>query len=180
MIDRKARNEASALLRQMMSGRIEIWDFLGWAETVETDDRGVQAAAEFGAQFDDDLGPDRLGRRNTPRSTRRQAARIILFLRSDREYEWPPFPYCGPMDALKGFGSVLACLGSAFAMLVAGINAILLSIVGRGALTLFRLSRESRRRRLAWEATGDYFVWPYFRHEDLCDDKRLPSSRSHS
>ena len=174
MIDRNARNEASSLLRQLMSGRIEVWDFLEWAEDLQTEDRAVQEVAAYGSGFDDDLGPDRLGRHNVSKSQRREAARMILFLRSDREYEWPPFPRCGPWDTMTGFLSMLGVFFGGFGLLCGMLNAFVFSLLGKSITTLAWLSRESKRRTLAWESSGDYFVWPYLRTEDLDEDKTLP------
>ncbi len=156
-----------------MPSRIEVWDFLEWAETLDTSDRAVQEVAEYGCNFDTEFGPDRLSRNSVSREQRRLAARMILFLRSDRGYEWPPQPLSGPGPALLGCGSVLACFGSAFGLVVAGLNAILVSIFGASVATLVWLSRESTRQTLAWQASGDHEAWPYFRLEDLVKDKTL-------
>jgi len=76
---------------------------------------------------------------------RREVLRWILFLRSDREYEWPPFQW------------------------VDGI----LADIGHSLMSLLTLGYwRKRQRRIAdrdfqhFKLAGDYDVWPFMRRSD--------------
>ena len=76
-------------------------------------------------------------------------ARCILFLRSDREYEWPYFSTRHPLMQLS-------------------FEDLILSV-----LTLGHHYRDKREEHIVsfyeWQKLGDYEVWPFFRKSDYQD-----------
>ena len=91
MIDRKARDDYAQLLRHFAAGRVLNWDYEDIADPlVDSDDPALFPV--FWAVWPTycDIrkhtltGADRLDR-----DARRVVARCILFLYSNREYEWP-------------------------------------------------------------------------------------------
>ncbi|RYY86497.1 MAG: hypothetical protein EOO15_14340, partial [Chitinophagaceae bacterium] len=74
-------------------------------------------------------------------------ARCILFLRTDREYEWPYFDTNNPL-------------------LKFSLKELILSI-----LTLGHYYRNRREEHLVsyyeWQKVGDFDVWPFFRRADF-------------
>ena len=83
------------------------------------------------------VGKDRIGP-----ATRRDVLRWVLFLHSDREYEWPLFRTINPaIDSMSGCLLSLATFG-------------------------FLPHRRKLRAYEQWRQSGDEDVWPFFRRDD--------------
>ena len=96
MVDTRARNLLAERLRHLASGRItndEFEDSL-W---VNTEDRGYWAVKDYalGGIYGDLEEYKLAGNRALTKAQRRMVARLIVFLHSDREYEWPRHRYEG-------------------------------------------------------------------------------------
>ncbi len=90
MVERDARDRLALLLRRLATGRItndEFEDALPWG----SEDAAIWAVFREGAWcLYDDLDEHRLvGKHRLSRENRREVAKWILFLKSDKEYEWP-------------------------------------------------------------------------------------------
>jgi hypothetical protein len=84
-----------------------------------------------------------VGQHRLSAERRRDVLRWVLFLRSDLEYEWPPFRLINPaLVSLSGF---------------------LLWLLTFGVLTRRRFARQFAD----WQIRGKYGVWPFFRHSDF-------------
>jgi hypothetical protein len=90
MVDRNARNEVVLLLRQLVTGRITNDEFEDRQPLGSSDLAVAEVFLRGASGFYSDLDEYRLaGRHRLSRSERREMARLILFLKSDLEYEWP-------------------------------------------------------------------------------------------
>ena len=87
MIDRKARHELLALVRAFISGQLTNFEFERNAPLSEDNIIGV--VEEYLWLFYDDFKEHRFNRRGMSKTMKKELARIVLFLNSDREYEWP-------------------------------------------------------------------------------------------
>ena len=141
MISRTDRDHLALLLRRLASGRIYNDDYDGDQPCASTDLAVTEIGWEGWGLYSDDRryrlrGPDSL-----PRESREHVARAVLFLQSDLEYEWPPFPRPG--------GVVL--------------HVRLL----REVLTLGLVGWAAPRTEREWRAAVDLSVWPFRRRADL-------------
>jgi hypothetical protein len=93
MIDREARRQVAELLRHLVSGQItndEFEDRLPQGSA----DRGVSEISSEAWYLYSDLWEHRLvGEQRLSPEARTSVARTVLFLQSDREYEWPEWPF---------------------------------------------------------------------------------------
>ena len=136
-IDRAGRDRLAECIHQLAAGMVSNREFERKAEFASADDaiRGVF----FGGPWVlyDDLRIYRLrGRDRLDPRVRRDAARWVLFLKTDLPYEWPATPF----GLLGGIVYVLA-----------------------NVLTLGRVGRRARRQ---FARHGDIAVWPFVRRAD--------------
>lgn len=90
MVDRDARDKMVLLLRRLVTGRITNDEF-EVQQPISPADPAVMAIYRGAWCLYSDLHEHRLtGRHRLPREARREVARLILFLKSDLEYEWAP------------------------------------------------------------------------------------------
>ena len=90
MVDRDDRDKMVLLLRQLAAGRITNVEFEGRQPPGSPDPAVAEVFLRGASGFYSDLHEHRLaGRHRLSRSERRELARLILFLKSDLEYEWP-------------------------------------------------------------------------------------------
>jgi hypothetical protein len=137
MTDREGRNTLAQSLRHLVSGQITN-DQFGDAARIESDDAAIHAVRDQAWLLYSDLHEHKLSGSNAlSKSDRRIAARFILFLQSDLEYEWPPHPFSG------GVGIILR------------LFSLVLSL---GIIPYFVNKR--------WKASGDFAVWPFMRRID--------------
>jgi hypothetical protein len=203
MVDRQLRRRLSQDLRQLVTGRMtnDAFDDVYFDQYAGATDAAVVEVAEFGyGLYNSDLVvPYRLrGKYAVDKSARRTAARCILFLRTDREYDWPHWPHgigtlrllwcIAAVGQLAGLPSVVALLillpimlsePIAFAWPVVVIwPACVLGVASFSFSLWYRYSSSAeqfRRRTPQWRAwldAGDYDVWPFLRREDFFHARR--------
>ena len=109
MIDRDSRNVVAEAIRALAAGIITNDEFEGRLPT-RSQDPAVYELFSSGAWFlYDDLHEHRLaGRYRLRPEARAEVARWVLFLKTDREYEWPP---SSGFVAALWFVALLATLG---------------------------------------------------------------------
>lgn len=92
MIDRKARDVLAEQIRHLVAGQISNDEFED--RLPESTDAAIWEVFWNGAWgLYDDLSEHKLrGRNRIEKKYRRDVARWVLFLKSDLEYEWPPYP----------------------------------------------------------------------------------------
>lgn len=90
MIDLDARNEFAELLHQFIAGRIENFDFEN--RVPNSDDPAINEIWwQAGWPLYDDFKTHKLnGEWRIPNEYRRELAKAILFLKTNKEYIWPP------------------------------------------------------------------------------------------
>ena len=90
MIHRQSRNELALILRQYVAG-LKTNDDLDNV-VVDCRDRGAMAVKqEAWFLYDDNYQHRAIGQHSIGRSDRREIARMILFLHSNKEYLWPDY-----------------------------------------------------------------------------------------
>jgi hypothetical protein len=153
MIDRTARDTAALLIRRFAAGRLTNDEF-DEAFPRSRLDQALSAIEGRAWHLYDDFETHRLtGRHGLTRAGRREIARWVLFLHSEVEYEWPWFNwYRGARR--RGSGRAL------------------LNLLMMGWLEA-RMAREEAGMA-AFQRTGDFAVWPFFRPPDFEAARRQP------
>ena len=136
MIHRESRNHLALTLRQYVSGRVTNYEL----DSVEVDwrDRGavaVQHATWF--LYHDTHQHKATGRNRLNSTQRKEVARCILFLHSDKEYLWPEYSF----PPLKN---------------------VVLNI-----LTLGWWNTRQATKWAQYKESGDIDVWPFISHEEF-------------
>ena len=99
MIDRASRDRLAALLRDLSDGNVSKDEF--HQQLPRSKDLAVREIVEQAWLLCRDLPePKAAGLKKLPRDARGEVARWILFLESDREYEWPAL---SPLARALGF-----------------------------------------------------------------------------
>lgn len=170
MVDTERRRKLALHLRHLSVGLITNDDFEeaiaddvtnGWlpeqyyhSEEAKSDDPIIQPMLELCWGLYDDTRQHKLTKSDElTQEALKIIARCILFLRSDREYEWP---YFGMNNPLLKFS----------------LKDLILTI-----LTLGHHYRNKREEQLTsyyeWQKLGDYEVWPFFRKADYQKQLKL-------
>jgi hypothetical protein len=163
MIDYERRKKLAFHLRQLSVGLTSNDDFEealmddvthGWlpeqyyrSKEAEFDDPIIQPMLELCWGLYDDTRNHKLVRSDVlPEQALKIIARCILFLHSDKAYEWQYFNTNNPLLRFS-------------------LTDIILSI-----LTLGHHYRNKREKHIIsyyeWQKTGDYEVWPFLRNQD--------------
>jgi hypothetical protein len=165
MVDAKRRKKLAFLLRQLSAGLITNDDFEeavmddvsdGWlpeqyyrSKLAQSDDDDpiIKPMLELCWGLYDDTRQHKLTKGDElTTEAKKIIARCILFLRSEREYEWPYFDTNNPL-------------------LKFSLSDLILSI-----LTLGHHYRNKRERHIIsyyeWQKLGDYEFWPFIRKSD--------------
>lgn len=152
MIDRPSRDRLAELIRHLVAGRISNYEFEE-ALPLESRDPAVWEVFRNGAWcLYGDLEEHRLvDRKRLGREARREAARWIVFLKSEREYEWP-----ASRHRLSGW---LALAHLAHLLTLKSPVGLLVHLLVAWAW--------ARWRRRLWRRSGDPAVWPFLRAGDL-------------
>lgn len=88
MIDRTSRDQLAELLRHLAAGQISSGEFHD--RRPRSNDLAVREVIEQAWLLCRDLPEQKVsGRKKVPRDSRGEVSRWILFLETDREYEWP-------------------------------------------------------------------------------------------
>jgi hypothetical protein len=147
MIDIEGRNTLAQSLRHLVSGLITNDQFED-AARIESDDAVIHAVRDQAWLLYSDLHEHKLsGSDAVSKSDRRIVARLILFLQSDLDYEWPPHPFSG------GVGIILRLFSF---------------VISLGIIPHYVNKR--------WKASGDFAVWPFMRridYEGVLNDPRF-------
>jgi len=202
MIDRDLRDQLSQDLRWLITARISNYTFddAYSDQYIGSQDPAVVRIAEFGYGLFSDTPEYRLnGRHAVDPATRRNAARCILFLRSDHDYDWPPWPLTTCMPRLLSLlADVGATIGTAlticFLLITAnpGVEEIgfgwpiilfwPLGLMGFASCVYSvwyfcggrRIVIKHSRHWQAWLRHGDHEVWPFRWREDFYEARRRP------
>ena len=112
MVDRESRTQLAELIRHLVSGRLTNYEFED--RLPRSTDPAIWEVSLSGAWcLYSDLWQYRLiGKYRLPEEARHEAARWILFLKTDLEYEWP---------RLGRFRSLLLLLGNILTIGLFGI-----------------------------------------------------------
>jgi hypothetical protein len=146
MVDRIARKQAAETIRHFVSGQITNDDFIE-RYPHSRNDPVIWALYDTIWCLYDDIAIHKLtGKDALPKEIKKRIARWLLFLYSDKEYEWPRISSPGfcdfPTDSW--LGKVMRILFS-YGVIEAGFM-----------------------------ACGDYDVWPFLSREDFEDARRKP------
>ena len=189
MIDRTRRTSLSHDVRRLVTGRMtnDAFDDVYHLDYLEAKDSAVAniAAYCYGLYSSDLLFPIRLrGRHAVDADSKQAAARAVLFLRSDLVYEWPKFSDCHNLWLVSGIGFLvipgsISLLIVGTLLLFSGELPMAIPFLGFGLLVLTAAFLGQRTsvsiRNSEWDTftkSGDYEVWPFFRHKDFEDAKK--------
>jgi hypothetical protein len=180
MIDRPARDQLAEKLRHLISGRLTN-DQFDAARPEDCEDDSVHAVWQWAyTLYGSDLPfPYRLrSRHRVSWDLRQQAARAIVFLHSDIEYEWPSFdgfpapfwgmpfgPGCCLLLGLPALAVALisACVAEWWQALWIGLVSLRFLIIPMRWLLSHRAQMEQARQ---FYAAGDVGIWPFMNAEN--------------
>ena len=184
MVDSDLRKSLSQDVRRLVTGRMTNDDFddAYYEHYDSSDDRAVREIAGFcySLYSSDLLLPMRLrGRHALDAETKCSCTRAVLFLRSDLEYEWQPFPDDPGLRTLSAFAYMGIPAG--IALLLVGTPLALSGDLQFGgpffAGGLFTLIGSvwfcrswPKMLEPQWKSfrdSGDYDVWPFLRQSDF-------------
>lgn len=135
MVDRDSRTAFAALLRRLMIGQVTGDEFECAVDELGSSDPGIRAVrTQAWACYTEGEPVER----DFARAVRLDIARSILFLQSDAEYLWPPYP------------------GGDFPIYNWLFN----------ICTLGWWERRKADRLREWEQHGDFAVWPFHSRSD--------------
>lgn len=146
MIDRDARNRAAETIRHYVCGVITNREFERRYPASKTDPIIRALDDSLWATYEDVSTHKLAGRNAVPKDLKERIARWLVFLYSDREYEWP------------GIGD------AAFRDLPAD------SWFGRAVRSLFWYEERSA----TFMEYGDYDVWPFRRRDEFEEALKNP------
>ena len=130
MVDRASRDACAQALRRLMRGELNGEEFELVVDELGSPDPGIRAIkTQAWACYSDYSPVDR----TTARAVRPDIARSILFLQSDAEYLWPPYP-SGDFPTYNWLFNIF---------------------------TLGRWARRKADRLRQWQEHGDFTVWPF-------------------
>ncbi len=91
MVDREARDGYAELLRHFAAGRVLNWDYEDASDEFTDSDDPAVFGVFWGVwpAYCDIRKHHMAGKNRLDKTGRRTVARYVLFLHSDREYEWP-------------------------------------------------------------------------------------------
>lgn len=172
IIDRKARDELADLLERYVRGEASEGDIEEFIVPLETDDPGLLAVAHFNTTLARDTsGAPALSNPKVQRKIR-MMERIILFLRTDMEYQWERVrlplwtlalaPVALAVFALLMFAAFVAAepIASLFARIGISIDSMDVFLVGSVALPIAAILLLERLLGV----NGGY--WPFYRQRD--------------
>jgi hypothetical protein len=174
MIDKERRRKLAFHLRQLSVGLTTNDDFEnaitedvsdGWLPEQyyrskkakeEQEDQIIRPMLELcWGLYDDTKQHKLIGSHELPAESLKIIARCILFLLSDKEYEWPYFHFNNPLFKFSLIDLILSIL------------------------TLGHHYRDKKENQIIsyyeWQKLGDYNVWPFYRNSDYQDQlKKQP------
>jgi hypothetical protein len=135
MVDRGSRDACAQLLRRLMEGTLKGEEFELAVDRLGSSDPAIRAIKTQAWTYYSDWSPVE---RSVARDARPEIARSILFLQSDAEYPWPPYP--------------------------SGDHPIYNWLVN--VCTLGRWEQRKADRLREWQQHGDHSVWPFHSQGD--------------
>ncbi|TWU27829.1 hypothetical protein [Bythopirellula polymerisocia] len=185
MIDRSQRDKLSQDLRRLVTGRMSNDDFddVYYEEYESSYDVAVREIGGFGYGLysSDVLFPYRLkGRHRVSVDVRQMACRCVLFLRSDREYKWPPMPtesgrrflwaLCFNLGLPGSIAMLLICtplLATKDKTFAASLVIPSVIVLAYSIWVIFGSRRRESPEWQSWKNTVVYDAWPFYRLDDL-------------
>lgn len=135
MVDRDSRTACAALLRRLMIGQLTGDEFECAVDELGGSDPGIRAVrTQAWACYSEGEPVER----EVARAVRQDIARSILFLQSDAEYLWPPYP-SGDFPIYNWLFNIC---------------------------TLGWWEQRKANRLREWEQHGDFAVWPFHSRSD--------------
>lgn len=135
MVDRDSRTACAALLRRLMLGQLTGDEFECAVDELGGSDPGIRAVrTQAWACYSEGEPVER----DFARAVRQDIARSILFLQSDAEYLWPPYP-SGDFPIYNWLFNIC---------------------------TLGWWEQRKANRLREWEQHGDFAVWPFHSRSD--------------
>ena len=135
MVDRESRDACAQLLRRLMRGEMEGEEYEFAVDELGSSDPGIRAINTQAWACYSDYSPVE---RSVARAVRPEIARSILFLQSDAEYLWPPYP-CGDYPTYNWLFNLC---------------------------TLGWWEHRKADRLREWQKLGDWSVWPFHSRAD--------------
>lgn len=153
MIDRRRRDQLAEVLRHFVAGRLTNDQYEGRVDRIfegmgpaRNEDQGIWAVYERTWFLYDDIRAHSLtGQWALTPEARGEVARWIVFLYTDREYEW----------SITEFISLPSCL----------LNVVTLGLWGW-------VMGPRRERQL--KSMGDWGLWPFMHTQEYEDARRMP------
>lgn len=163
-VDRPARDIAASLIRRFRDGEISNDQFEDqWPSP--SIDPAIPALRDMIWQFYDDRYEHTLTWRHTLKPEGHEAfSRFALFADTDLPYEWPQHDF----RRIEGLGCFLLSFGC-FAALIVLLKYSWVLAIGLLALLLgidWHIHRRNDRAQTAFEAAGDFSLWPFLRATD--------------
>lgn len=173
MVDREGRRQYGQLIRQLASGRMTIEEYEDkcWGIPDRQNDPAIrEIELEILLLCEGSAADQKTGRPKLSREARRNVARAVLFLQSDKEYRWPKEVWDGSVFLITAFLLVLL-----FVVLPDPAFAVKVGVaVELGLLWIEYERMQARRQHNKREAAGDTDVWPFLRRAELEDAVRRP------
>ncbi len=185
MVNLAHRKRLAQDLRHLVAGTMTNYEFDdAYSDCyADSEDETVRELGGAGySLYSDNRRYSLRGRDAVSRETRRAMARSVLFLRTDRRYEWPPMPPSAELQTLATTAYLGICAGTAVVLICAMLLAsrtrdVEFMILPGCAATAWlawsvwfrtrKYPREDSAQRRQWQASGNYDVWPFFRREDF-------------
>jgi hypothetical protein len=171
MVNREGRDKLARALKELVDGDTTTDRFL-LLKAEDEGDRAVRDIRLFASSLFDDIYPHRLkGEHAIPEPSQRVVDRCLLFLRTDVEYKWPPYPQgtvgfaLFVISALCEVGAILLCY---LQWTCPSIALLLVGIFGFVFHWVYRNRIETRKWEVFW-SFGERDVWPFHSRKELQD-----------
>lgn len=158
MIDRAERDKLAQLLEGISTGLISEKDFVK-SLPEDSNDQAVMEIADQAYWISPELKRE---------SLRQDVDMWVLFLSTDLEYEWPPFPtrvgYFQPL----ALGTLAALLLGALAVFVleSSLTVLILVVMLSYLAAILWPALHGAIQDASYERAGDNDVWPFIRRSD--------------
>jgi hypothetical protein len=180
MVDADARRRLREAIRHYAAGRITNHDmFHVYASLIRSEDAAVREIGEFwGSTYNSDLSTFRLGRAEIEPALWKSAARCVLFLHTDGDYQWPGSMDDHGLGCLTGLGGLLAVpLTICTACMLfqhdwewtvnCGVPTAIAWICAAAAAWGYIRTERTNRARI--ESAGNVDVWPFIGSDALAE-----------
>ena len=169
MVDREARREYAELARHFISGRMSLDEYDDRFANIQhcDKDRALWEVWNFLASLCEDAYPQKMTQQwRLDSDHRRQAAQAILFLQSNREYQWSRKLWDGSVFLVTAF-----CVLLLFALLPETSLSIRFAMSVPLVAAWQWYEQWQRKRSII---IGDTEAWPFLLQADLAEAARHP------